>query len=266
VPRFLVIKWRTQMRRLKDVMMEILPPPTVERIKMLARRFERVSFSQEGEDLLLLHIFENHPSGFYVDVGAFHPVKFSNTYLLYKRGWRGINIDATPGSMDLFRRWRKRDINIEAAVGDKKGVLTCYMFNQANLNTFDSEVAKKRAIAPGCRLLRTVHLEIRPLGQILAEYLPAETKIDLLNVDAEQSDLSVLLSNDWERYRPNVVVVELTVLTIEGVLNSELYKFMSKLEYRLFARTISSCFFLDVQFLKSLTSQCCRYSLGGYEE
>ena len=254
------------MRRLKEFMMEILPAPTVERIKMLARRFQRVSFSQEGEDLLLLHIFENYPSGFYVDVGAFHPVKFSNTYLLYKRGWRGINIDATPGSMDLFRRWRKRDINVEAAVGDRTGILNYYMFNQANLNTFDSEVAKKRAVAPGCSLLRTINLEMRPLRQILAEYIPPDTKIDLLNIDAEQSDLSVLLSNDWEKYRPDVVLVELTVLTVEEVLKSELYNFMSELGYRLFARTISSCFFLDVEFLKSLTRQCCRYSLGGYGE
>ena len=55
----------------------------------------RYSFSQEGEDLLIDRMFDGQSVGFYVDVGAHHPTRFSNTYLLYLRGWRGINIDAT---------------------------------------------------------------------------------------------------------------------------------------------------------------------------
>ena len=80
-------------------------------------RFATKSYSQEGEDLLLRRIFEHQKIGFYVDVGAHHPFRFSNTYLLYKRGWRGINIDAMPGSMRLFRKFRPRDTNIECGVG-----------------------------------------------------------------------------------------------------------------------------------------------------
>ena len=62
------------------------------------------SWSQEGEDRILYRIFEQQPVGFYVDVGAHHPKRFSNTYFFYRRGWRGINIDAMPGSMKNFEK------------------------------------------------------------------------------------------------------------------------------------------------------------------
>jgi hypothetical protein len=75
-----------------------------------------LSYAQEGEDMVLRRIFEDQPLGFYVDVGAHHPVRFSTTYFFYRRGCRGINIDATPGSMDAFRRLRPRDINLEVAI------------------------------------------------------------------------------------------------------------------------------------------------------
>src|SRR5215510_10661697 len=65
--------------------------------------YRRTSFSQQGEDLILARLFEGQRRGFYVDVGAHHPRRFSNTFLLYRRGWRGLNIDAAPGSMRLFR-------------------------------------------------------------------------------------------------------------------------------------------------------------------
>jgi hypothetical protein len=60
------------------------------------------SYSQEGEDMVLYRTFETVKEGFYVDVGAHHPDRFSNTYKFYKQGWRGINIDAMPGGMDPF--------------------------------------------------------------------------------------------------------------------------------------------------------------------
>ena len=69
-------------------------------------QWKRHSYSQEGEDLVLRKIFKKQDKGFYVDVGAHHPKRFSNTFLLYKKGWNGINIDATPGSMKLFNKFR----------------------------------------------------------------------------------------------------------------------------------------------------------------
>ncbi len=84
------------------------------------------SFSHCGEDRILAYLFKKFPAGFFVDVGAFHPRTSSNTFLLYQRGWRGINIDAQPGSMEPFRRERPDDINLELAVAEKEESLTYY--------------------------------------------------------------------------------------------------------------------------------------------
>ncbi len=70
--------------------------------------FSDYSFSQEGEDMLLRSIFVDKSTGFYVDVGAYHPQRFSNTNHFYLAGWRGINIDAMPGSMEPFHQFRPR--------------------------------------------------------------------------------------------------------------------------------------------------------------
>jgi hypothetical protein len=86
--------------------------------------FALTSYSQEGEDLILRKIFENQQQGFYIDVGAHHPKRFSTTYVFYKHGWRGINIDAMPDSLKVFNKFRKRDINLEKAFSDKKERLT----------------------------------------------------------------------------------------------------------------------------------------------
>lgn len=112
---------------LKEILKDITPNFCLEIYRFLKSRFfakiayGNVSYSQNGEDILLEAIFYKQQKGFYVDVGAHHPIKYSNTFLLYKRGWRGINIDAMPGSMKTFAKYRKGDINIECGVGSRGG-------------------------------------------------------------------------------------------------------------------------------------------------
>ena len=118
--------------------------------KLLRKTFNvhfRLSYAQEGEDLLLARHFKDriHIPGFYVDIGAHHPKKLSNTYYFYKKGWRGINVDAKPGSMKAFDSARPGDINIETAVGCDPTPHTFYMFEDPALNTFDQTLADERA-------------------------------------------------------------------------------------------------------------------------
>lgn len=101
------------------------------------------SFSQNGEDVLINHIFKDIDNGFYIDVGAYHPIKFSNTYKLYQRGWSGINIDALPGSMMNFEKKRKRDINLEIPIYDQENEVTYYQFAENAFNTIDLSVVQK---------------------------------------------------------------------------------------------------------------------------
>ena len=80
---------------------------------------KRSSYSQFQEDLFIDNFFRNKSRGFYIDIGCYHPVKYSNTALLFNNGWSGINIDLNQTSIDLFNIARKRDKNICAALSNK---------------------------------------------------------------------------------------------------------------------------------------------------
>ena len=90
-------------------------------VRNLKYYFKR-SYSQFDEDLFLKKYFENKKKGFFVDIGCHHPFKGNNTFLLYKLGWSGINIDLNKISIDLFNIARPRDINICTALSDFEGI------------------------------------------------------------------------------------------------------------------------------------------------
>lgn len=75
-------------------------------------RYLNKSFAQDGEDLFLMSYFSERKEGFYVDIGAHHPLRFSNTAWAYKIGWHGINVEPNIDAINLFHEYRKRDIEL----------------------------------------------------------------------------------------------------------------------------------------------------------
>ena len=206
------------------------------------------SYAQEGEDILLKRIFEYrniNDGGFYVDVGAHHPQRFSNTYFFYKRGWKGINIDATPNSMQLFNEIRPNDINLELAVSDKEESLIYYLFNEPALNSFDKELSFQRIKIEHYSIIEEKQIRTMPLENILNEYLQSNQEIDFLTIDVEGFDYKVLVSNDWNKYRPKIVLVEILSQDIESMLSTEGYKFMIQNGYKYYAKTVGTHFFIE---------------------
>jgi FkbM family methyltransferase len=201
------------------------------------------SYAQEGEDLILLREFYGVTNGFYIDVGAYHPRRFSNTYLFYKLGWRGINIDARPGSMASFIKVRPRDINLEIPIADKEHELIFYTFNEPAVSGFLEELSLERAKKEGFKILKSEKLKTKKLSSILDENLPDGTEISFLSIDVEGYDLKVLLSNNWEKYRPKVILVEQLGATVEESEHSEISLYLKKLGYKMFAKTPNTSFF-----------------------
>jgi FkbM family methyltransferase len=201
----------------------------------------RSAYSQEGEDLViarLLGLEERPRRGFYVDVGAHHPIKYSNTQYFYERGWRGINIDAMPGSMNPFKATRPEDINLELAVAEEEGELTYYEFEAPQLNGFNKELAEARGNIPGCVMTGTSIINARPLRTILSAHLPSGKEIDFLSVDVEGLDLEVLRSNDWQAYRPLLVLVEeAEAATLGDSCDTPIARFLAECEYKPLAKT-----------------------------
>jgi FkbM family methyltransferase len=200
------------------------------------------SYSQEGEDMILRRIFVNVATGFYVDVGAHHPKRFSNTYYFYNVGWRGINIDARPGCMGDFNKLRPRDINIEAAIDREQRELTYYMFNEPALNTFDGALSKARN-SGATRIIAEKKIVTRKLDDILQQYLPDQQAIDFMSIDVEGLDLEVLHSNNWERYRPEYVLVECAKTSLRDIDSDDICRFMADKGYEIFAKTVKTVFY-----------------------
>lgn len=206
--------------------------------------YHNLSFSQEGEDLLLTRIFGYQENGFYVDVGAHHPQRFSNTYLFYLKGWRGINIDAMPGSMKTFNDIRSEDINIEAAISDSADELTYYMFNEPALNGFSETISRRKDGLNDYFILNEIPIKTQKLSEILDNYLPANQNIDFLSVDVEGLDYLVLKSNNWLKYKPKVILVEELSTSLDSLLtHSKTYSFLRKNGYELFSKTFNTSFY-----------------------
>ncbi len=225
-------------------------PEILQRIESTLRRWlrnlvpnGRLSFSQEGEDLVLARLLGGVSTGFYVDIGAHHPTRFSNTYYFYRRGWRGINVDATPGVKSLFRRVRPRDIFVEAGIGRVEAVRPFYIFNEPALNTFSSAEAKEKA-KDIYKVVKTVEVRVKTLAQLFESTLPANTHIDFMSIDVEGLDLEVIASNDWSRYRPDIVVVELLNTFLQDVLSHSIARRLRDEGYRAIAKTLNSVFFV----------------------
>lgn len=210
---------------------------------MLLNGYAVKSYSQEGEDIILRRIFSQQKVGFYVDVGAHHPMRFSNTYSFYKLGWRGINVEPNPDNFNMFKKYRANDINLNLGIAKVNGHLNYHMFDESALNTFDSEVLKSRIENSHCEHIATVEVQVKTLADVLAENVSVEQKVDFLTIDVEGFDLEVLQSNDWQKFRPSWVLVEqLNTPDIEN-LDFEIHHFMKSKEYKLFAKTYNTFFY-----------------------
>lgn len=191
------------------------------------------SFSQFGEDRVIEQLFVHHTGpGFYVDVGAFHPYSASNTYLLYRRGWRGINIEPDPSLCVAIRKHRPRDLTLQLAIADKAG--TADFLSKGSF----SGLADRHHLWgwEGERIT----VETRTLADVLVEHLPAGQSLDILDVDCEGHDLIVLQSNDWSRFRPRVILAEWH----DG---TEIPDYLASLDYELHVRVRLTGIFTDRQ-------------------
>lgn len=180
--------------------------------------------------------------GFYIDVGAHHPFRYSNTYKFYLNGWSGINIDAMPGSMRLFNKHRPRDINIEIGIGLRNEEADFFCFQEKAFNTFSESLANKY-LSEGQILSHRIKVKISPLAEILNKYINKSKQIDFLNIDVEGHDFDVLKSNDWGRFKPNYILIEIHRSTLQEIFMRPETIFLKQYGYQLLANTCNTWIF-----------------------
>lgn len=194
----------------------------------------KVSFSQYGEDLLVLDLLRKRSvveKGFYVDVGAFDPVRFSNTNLLYQLGWRGINIDTSSEAIERFQRLRSRDINLLYGVASSESEMEVCTYSDACTNSMFAVGASDKRSLIGEQPRSVSLIKTRSLSAILKEHLPYGGAVDFLDIDCEGLDLDVLQSVDWNTCQPYIVAVE----DFGSSERSPISEFCTRIGYRLVA-------------------------------
>ena len=193
------------------------------------------SYSFGGCDLLINYIFKNLQNGFYVDIGCQNPISNNNTYLLYKKGWRGLNVDLDQKNIDLFNISRPNDINLCLAISSDIVKKNLYYYHEGSpINSLSPDLSIYKNDRPIVKKINTELLE-----NVLRNY---EIKsFDYLNIDVEGHEINILKNFDIQNYNPKVVSVEYLDLNLkklefknnqlENILKSELYNYFIRNNY-----------------------------------
>jgi len=193
---------------------------------------KKKTYSMNEEDIFINKYFKKK-TGFFVDVGAYHPLELSNTYLLYKRGWNGINIDISSLSVDYFNYIRPDDININIAVTKKKSIKTIfYQKKKSPLNTLNFKLASKHFSLN----FKKKKIKSDTLTSIIDKTKFKGIKINFLNIDAEGGDFEVLKSLNFKKYKPKLICVEIIDnfnSSKKAIKKNKIYKFLIQKKYKL---------------------------------
>lgn len=200
-------------------------------------KYKKISYSLNAVDLIIDYIFKDKDIGTYVDVGAQHPISNNNTYLLFKRGWNGINIDLDRKNIDLFNLSRPNDINLNYAISDKEGETDFYFYHESSpINTLDKKVKEYQK----AKISEIKKINTFTLNNVFKK-INFDKNIDYLNIDVEGYEDKVLSGFDINKYKPSVVSVEYLDLkmkklefknnNLDNLLNSNIYKYFNDNNY-----------------------------------
>lgn len=195
----------------------------------------------DNEDTAILNYFKNKKNGFYVDVGCYHPIHRNNTYLLYKKNWNGINIDTSEFSVDLFNFMRPKDLNYNCAVSNKNEIIK--LFYQKKLSQLSTtEINQAKIVFQGN--IKEKKIQAFTLDEILNRDKYKNSKIDFLDIDVEGADLKVLEGLSFDKFKPELVCVEIYGKEIK---KSDIYNFLANKNYELIWSGVFSHIFKRLQ-------------------
>ena len=206
------------------------------KIKIFRNSTKNEHLGEFGEDIFIRRFFKNQKKGFYVDIGCYHPVKGSLTYYLFKEGWKGLNVDLSKISVDLFKTERPNDYNINAAITDFDGETFYYengAINQQNSLTLDKDKKK-------------IKIQAYKLETLLNNF--SISNIDYLNIDVEGSDFKVITSLNFVKFRPKLISIEQNIYNTEKIIKNECHEFLIKKNYFLVSKIGVTCIYIDNKY------------------
>jgi FkbM family methyltransferase len=212
-------------------------------LKIYRNKKPSLHFGEFGEDIFINRIFKNTKNGKYIDVGCYHPFKGSLTAQLYNKNWKGINIDLSKTSIDLFKIARRRDINLNIAVSNFDGETVYYENSPVNQqNSLSKTNNQQTEIKIKCHTLNSI------LKQNYVE------NFDYLNVDVEGSELKVIQGINLTKYHPSLITIENNDLLPHDYYKDEVYKILIDNNYIFINRIGVTNFFLDKKLANNIST------------
>ena len=220
--------------------------------KFLKKNNVKKSYSVGGIDLLLNYLYKDKFSGVYIDVGCNHPIDGNNTFLLYQKGWSGINVDLDSHVIKMFNYFRPKDYNANIAVSNSEEKVDLFFYHErSTINTISKDVYNSR----NKKIKEVKKIQATTLDSITKNSPYSNKKINLLSIDVEGNELNVLKGFDLKKYYPEVIVIEYLDLKmkklefynqdINRIINSEIYKYLKNYNYHLVNWLHSDLFFVN---------------------
>lgn len=209
--------------------------------KIYYEKYSKKSYSLSNVDLIIDRIFTKQKKGTYIDVGCNHPIKFNNTYLLYKKGWNGLNIDFDKESIIQFNKLREKDTNVQTLITSSDGEeKTLYFYhNRSAINTLSKELADKRKN----KYKEIKKIKGKSLNSVIENTKYKDSKINLLSIDIENYEYEALKDFNFKKYDIDLIVTEVTDtkikdleiynLSLDKILETNLYKLLVENDYKL---------------------------------
>ena len=212
-------------------------------LKIYRNKKPSLHFGEFGEDIFINRIFKNTKNGKYIDVGCYHPFKGSLTAKLYNKNWKGINIDLSKTSIDLFKMARRKDINLNIAVSNFDGETSYYENSPINQQNSLSKMNNQQTeIKIRCFTLNSI------LEQNRVE------NFDYLNIDVEGSELKVIQGINLKKYHPDLITIENNDLLPHDYFRDDVYKILTSNNYVFINRIGVTNFFLDEKLAKNIST------------
>ena len=226
--------------------------------KLYYEKYTKKSYSISNVDLIIDRMFSKVEKGVFIDLGCNHPIKFNNTYLLYKRGWRGINIDLDKESIDEFNKIRDKDYNVQSLIstniGEEKEIY--YYHSRSAINTLSRELLEHRNTKRDS--IKILKETTNTLENIIEKSPFKNQKINLLSIDIENHEYEALKNFNFAKFRIDVIVIEIHDLrqkkleiynqSLDFVVNSKIYKLLTNNSYKLVNWVNSDFVFVQEDF------------------
>jgi len=202
---------------------------------MIVTRFPQgvnVTYSQFGEDRILTWLLAGDVhAGSYMEIGAYDPIMLSNTYGLYCKGWRGTTVEPDPRRAARFRAFRSGDMHLELGVVPEPGAsIRYYCFERDTHNTFDIEMAE-RYKQEGMRLVEECVIPTISMVQLMERHYQQFGSLEVLSIDVEGLDDALLRANDWQSYRPKILIFECHEMTPRNVASHPVNLYLEERGY-----------------------------------